>query len=333
MRWPVLPAFAFIAVIAPWADAYAAESWHAELVATNGRVATLTAVAGEVRMATNAAWHRVELRGGRIKLQPAAAPRFSPLPPDALPDARIAIGERNIARAWLAEPTRRYDHGVLGDAIEAARLVIEASNGTRSDIRLGPDAVFEDIEPRIADLDGDGRDEVVVVKSYLKSGSALAVVGERNGRLRILAETPPIGRSHRWLNPAGIADFDGDGRPDIALVKMPHAVGRLELWSWQDDRLKKSAELADVSNHVIGSRVLKMSTAADFDGDGIVDLAIPSFDRQALRLLALAPQVKEIARVPLPARAVTEIHIIRDDDGRPLILVGVEGGRLVAIRR
>ena len=30
------------------------------------------------------------------------------------------------------------------------------------------------------------------------------------------AETPPTGSPNTWLNPAGIADFDGDGMADIA---------------------------------------------------------------------------------------------------------------------
>ena len=149
--------------------------------------------------------------------------------------------------------------------------------------------MFEDLEPRLADLDGDGHDEIVVVKSYLKRGSSLAVIAVRNGKYEIVAETPPIGRPHAWLNPAGIADFNGDGKIDIALVRMPHAVGTLELWSWADRSLRKTAELPDVANHIAGTRALDMSATADFDGDGIADLALPSFDRNRLRIVAFTP--------------------------------------------
>lgn len=174
---------------------------------------------------------------------------------------------------------------MLGDAIESGSLVVECRDGRRDVVKLESDALFEDLEPRIADLGGDER--IAVVKSYLDHGSVLAVIGERDGRFEIFAETPPLGGPHRWLNPAGIADFDGDGRADIAVVQMPHAVRRLQLWSWCNGCMEKTVEVPDTANHVIGSRVLRISAVADFDGDGRPDLAIPSFDRRELRIIAL----------------------------------------------
>jgi hypothetical protein len=220
---------------------------------------------------------------------------------------------------------------VLGDAIEAGSLVVERRDRGRETLRLETGAVFEDLEPRIADL-GDGRDTILVVKSYLNSGAALAAIGERDGRYVILAETPPIGTPNRWLNPAGIADFDGDGTVDVAMVHMPHALGRLELWNWRDGRFEKSLELADTSNHAIGSRALRLSAVADFDGDGRPDLAIPSFDRRTLRLIAFSPKARDVARIALPARAATDFALLKDAFDRPAILLGLENGALVLAR-
>ena len=64
------------------------------------------------------------------------APAEAKLPEGALPDGRIATGTGEIARAWLAEPTTRYDHGILGDKIEAGSLVIETRDGKRQAVRL-----------------------------------------------------------------------------------------------------------------------------------------------------------------------------------------------------
>ena len=328
---PVALAAAVVAVSTGLPAAAVAADWRVETIATKAPVEGLETIGGEVRIATRAGWLRAVAAGDRITLESASAPRFPPVPAKGLPDGRIASGAKDISRAWLAEPTRRYGHGVLGDAVEAASLVIERRSGRTETVRAGRDAVFEDLEPRIADLDGDGREEVLVVKSYLKRGSALAVIGTRNGKAEILTETPAIGTPNRWLNPAGIADFDGNGSTDIALVIMPHAVGRLELWSWRMG-LSKTRALGNTSNHVIGSRALRMSAATDFDGDGLADLAIPSFDRRNLRLIGFKGKPHDIAKVALPARAVTNMGLL-NVRGAPSLVIGLEDGRLIVVQK
>jgi hypothetical protein len=323
---------AFI-LFAATAAAHADDRWLVETLPVPGPVKAIENTAEGALIAIGGGWFRVVAGTYRLTLAATAGPIRRPLPPDALPDGRVAQGKGTLARAWLAEPTTRYGHGVLGDAIEAGSLAVERRDGTRDSIRLGPDAVFEDLEPRIADLGRDGQDRVVTVKSYLQHGSALAVIGERDGRLVVLAETPPIGTPNRWLNPAGIADFDGDGHIDIALVRMPHAAGVLELWSWQDGRLIKRQETADVSNHALGSRATRLSHVADFDGDGRPDLAIPSFDRRELRMLAFTPRPRDIARIALPARIATDIAAFSEGEPAPTLLLGLDNGSLIAVRR
>ncbi|MEI8152367.1 MAG: hypothetical protein WCG92_12295 [Hyphomicrobiales bacterium] len=301
-----------------------AADWRADVVPAAGRVTAVEAKDGEVRVAIGQNWYR--LVDNAKQLESASPPVRPAVPSGALPDARVAVGDGVVARAWLGEPTTRYQHGVLGDAIEAGSLVIERRDGRRDTVRLGPEAVFEDIEPRIARIGGAER--IVIVKSYLDRGSALAIVDAETAS--IVAETPPIGHPNAWLNPAGIADFTGNGAAAIALVRQPHVAGILELWSLVNGKLHKSAETADASNHVIGSRVLGMSATADFDGDGRPDLAVPSLDRRSLRLIGFNPRSYDIARVPLPARTATNIAttFVR---GRVALVAGLEDGRLVVI--
>jgi hypothetical protein len=309
-----------------------ATEWQVLPINTPARVTAIDASGGQARIEAGSLWYRLSLSGAKPALAYVAAPAQPESPDNALPHGLVATGTRDIARAWFAEPTPRYDHGILGDKVEAGSLVIETRDGKIQTVRLKDDAVFEDLTPRLADLDGDGHDEIVVVKSYLRQGSAVAVIGQRGGKYGIIAETPPIGGPYRWLNPAGIADFNGDGKTDITVVRQPHVLGQLELWTWSGGRLTKTAELADTSNHIAGIRALGMSVVADFDGDGIADLALPSLDRTRLRIISFVPSAHEIASIALPAKAMTDLARVETGKGAPAVAAGLENGALILVR-
>ncbi len=309
-----------------------AESWLIDRINAPARVTNIQTVNGQVRVMAGGLWYALKRTDGTVKLDFIDDPGQVKLPDGALPGSQIAIGQHDIARAWLAEPTDRYDHGILGDKIEAGSLVIETRDGKLQTVRLKSDAVFEDLKPRIADLNGNGHDQVIVVKSYLKRGSALAVIGERTGRYEIVAETPPLGAPHRWLDPVGVGNFSGSHKTDIALVRQPHVVGALEIWGWRDTHLLKIAELPDVANHIAGTRAIDMAVVADFDGDNIPDIAIPSLDRTRLRIVSFAPKGHEIASVPLPAKAVTNLGLLKGVMA-PAVAAGLADGSLVVLQR
>lgn len=325
--------FATAVAVTFFVTAAQAGEWRAERVDAPARVTAIETVDGKPTVNAGGLWYLLQYAERGARLAFIDRPPRPKLPEGALADGRVAKGTSDIARAWLSAPTTRYDHGVLGDAIEAGALTIETRDGKLSTISLKDDAVFEDLEPRLADLDGDGHDEVIVVKSYLKRGAALAVIGLRKGRYEILAETPPLGGSHRWLNPAGIADFNGDGQPDIALVRQPHVVGELELWSYVDGKLRKTGSMPGFANHIIGARALAMGVTADFDGDGTADLALPSLDRTKLRIVSFAPAAREIASIALPAKAVSNLALVANGKRPPAIAAGLADGSLVLIRQ
>lgn len=167
-----------------------------------------------------------------------------------------------VLDAALVTPTVRYDHAVLGDALEWGALDLSiatcdaAGCKTRADrrvrITLPQDRVFEDVTARVADVDGDGRAEVVVVETDLSLGASLAVYGPE-GRI---AATGFIGRRHRWLAPAGIADFDGDGQVEIAYVDRPHLLAELVYVRQEGSRLVELRRVPDLTNHRIGDSVI-----------------------------------------------------------------------------
>ncbi len=256
-------------------------------------------------------------------------------PDDALPDGLPAFGIFDIAKVWLIAPTARYGHGVLGDAIEAGGLRAILTNGETTEYRLDENSVFEDLRPRLADLDGDGTEEIIVVRSYLDAGAALAVLGVREGRLELLAETSPIGQAHRWLNPVGVGDFDGDGQREIAYVETPHIGGILRIVALKDGRLTEVAAQHGFSNHAIGSRALRLSAIFDFDDDGRDDILIPVQGRRQLRIVSFAGgSFRELARIDAKEPIQGNFHIFDwDGSGRDDVVVPLRPGLVMLLAR
>ncbi len=160
--------------------------------------------------------------------------------------------ERDGARACFADPTGRYPHGVLGDAIEWGALTLTLSDGRSATLTLPENRVFEDVEPRLADLDGVAPPEIVVVESSLDGGASLSIYTFDRGALRPYSRTADIGRPNRWLAPVGIADLTGDGQLDIAYVETPHLAGVLRVWGFAPGGLTQVAAARGFSNHRIG---------------------------------------------------------------------------------
>ncbi len=250
--------------------------------------------------------------------------------PEALPDLRVSKGNNNIAEAWLSQPTKRYQHFVLGSSYEAGAVNVRLRNGKTLTHVLDRKSVFEDRVARLRDLDGDGKDEVIVVRAYLKSGAALSVYGVKNNQLQLLAETPDMGHPFGWLNPAGIADFDGDGKLEIAFVRKPHVLGQLELWEYSTGSLRLDMQVGGTSNHAIGSKSLGLSAVADFNGDGVMDLAIPSRGQSALRFFSFKGGVKQISKKALPVRASSDFSVVKRN-GKNAVRVGLANGKSLVV--
>ena len=317
--------------------AAAAEAWRPQTVAT---------LDGMMDIAVSDGGDKVFVHGRKFRYRLDFDPKFTaslqPMPPGnsklapgIIPQATTTNGKHDIRSAWFVGPTGRYRHGILGDAIEAGALAVEREDGGRVLFELGEESVFEDLTPRLYDIDGDSKDEVVVVRSYLDRGAALSVFGLRDGALVQIAEANPIGRPHRWLNPIGAADFNGDGQVELAAVITPHIGGWIVLYRHDGQHLREIGRWPGFSNHAIGSTVLGMSTVVDANGDGLSDIIAPAQDRSVLKAVTLVDgELAELQSVSNTSAITTSIVAVDlDGNGLEEIIYGLGNGNLVVIRR
>ncbi|MDZ4103842.1 MAG: VCBS repeat-containing protein [Hydrogenophaga sp.] len=242
---------------------------------------------------------------------PTSTPPTAPLEASTrLPDSQAVAGSKDIAWVWLGSPTRRYPHGALGSPVHAGSVHVLARTPrgpmVAVSLSLPVHRVFEDRVPRLVDLDGDGRDEIVLVEADALRGAALVVLGlaQRDAQTTLVerARGPHAGSTFRWLNPVGFADFDGDGQLDVASVTTPHIGGVLTLHRWQPPALVPFARALDVSNHRMGALEQQLAVIVQQPGFRPT-IVVPDMARQSLHALRWeAPgQWHELADLqPLP---------------------------------
>ena len=193
-----------------------------------------------------------------------------------LPESLVSVSEDSTVYAQYAQPTSRYRHGILGDEIEAGQLVV-LRDGVAFAHTLDEQHVFEDLRPRLIDVDGDGQVEIVAIRSHVARGAGIAIYKIEGDGLAEFAWVPEIGASSRWLNIAAIYDLDSDGAMELAWVETPHIGGILRVARISRGELTPLAEASGYSNHAIGERNLCLS-AVTLDGSGTT-LWVPTQDR------------------------------------------------------
>ncbi len=171
----------------------------------------------------------------------------------------------DITTATYEIPTSAYGHGVVpGGEYEGVEFILDGRRKIGNAVLGG---VYEDTAPRLVDVTGDGKPEVITVVSYFKAGAALRIWGEVSdpdhplgSTMKMLAETDPIGRPHRWLAVIGAADLDGDGAIEIAYIDRPHLAKTLRVWRFEQDgdgaSLTEIASKSGLTNHKIGQEFI-----------------------------------------------------------------------------
>ncbi|MEY4529938.1 MAG: hypothetical protein RLZZ156_659 [Deinococcota bacterium] len=201
---------------------------------------------------------------------------------NALTDQQIGFADlegdhdREVV-ALVGANTSRYQHGILGDSIEATAVVALERHTLEVLWRYDLPApyVFEDITLRTFQI--GTREQLVTVRSSRNGGAALAMLGLNAGQLELRAGAD-IGQANRWLNPIV-------GKTDIYAIHTPHIGGILV--KYEPNKLGGSQKLTDLSNHSISSRILEPSLQLSTG-----ELVIPSQNHQIMKTISCSNQCR-----------------------------------------
>lgn len=276
-------------------------------------------------------WHEVQ------RLAPGSPALPSAVLRDALLAAADLDGDGRKELIVPAAPSDRYRHGVLGDAIEPTELRVYRVEGDKllplASFPAGGNGVFEGLGALAADLDGDGREEILITRSDPAGGAAHLVLGLRDGKLAVKARGRPAGGGNRWSHLLGAFDVDRSGLKVLA-VETPHQAGALLALRLLPGELRERARRSGFTTHAIGSRNLWQF--ALLRRGGFAEVVLQERGRKRLAALTLVGNRWRL-RWSLPLPSPVQSNIVTGDfdgDGREdLALADVEGRLLLLLSR
>jgi hypothetical protein len=202
-----------------------------------------------------------------IRLEPAAgtwkvvARSKEPVLPDSRPIQIDLDGRGDGGHVLvLGGPDRtRYPHAVLGDDIEATRVLwLERHDlSVLRSLTIEAPYVLEDIAPRPWRASG-AQHSLITMRSGPQGGQLALIEADAasTSALKLAALGPPIGTRMRWLSP--IMSPTAEGKRLMA-VHTPHIGGVLHRYRRDGDQLVAERVIDNASNHAIGSRELDVS--------------------------------------------------------------------------
>ncbi len=273
-------------------------------------------------------------RGAVIAVDDSGDLQLSPLSEQSLvvniqADAKIVRSNDDRFAVYANATNQRYVHGIMGDDIEGASLVIfqivDDALQIIQQIDLEGDAVYEGLSPMWADIDGDGIQDLITTVSDSRVGSRIRIYRFTNDGM-ITIEGQAIGQPNRWQHQLAWGTFGVDGAMQLVEVLTPHIGGIVRFYEFDGASLSIVAQLGGYTSHIIGSRNLDMAVAGDFDGDGQPEIVLPSQDRTRIAGIANTANGAQVMwELPIDGVLSTNLAATRTPQGLMLAVGRTDG--------
>lgn len=208
------------------------------------------------------------------------------LPLNVQPDARLVMNKVGQIALYANSTNQRYVHGIMGDDIEGATLIVldvkDSEIRILARVDLPGEDVYEGLAPFWADLDGNGTEDLVTTVSNSTFGAKLRAYMWDGNKIKQEIDGPAIGQGNRWRHQLTAGAFGANGAIEIADVLTPHINGTLEFYRIDGSSLSVVASYPNVTTHAIGSRNLDQTAAGDFNGDDQPEVLVMNTDRNAI---------------------------------------------------
>lgn len=227
--------------------------------------------------------------------------------------------------------------------IQGVRFMLdyaEAQQGFAEDEENANQAHFTNSAPAIADIDGDGDGELVVVGSVQNASQ-----DDRERGVALFVANPDGTRPDAWVEPyyvpeylAGLNDFDGTNvvgmNNQVSVVDLePSRDGPELIFADYDGRIHcvdARGEVVWTYRYTSDDRVLTGGVViSDLSRDGVPELVFASYspDQDKGNLFVIDAGGNELHKIELPGRGAMAVPSIADtnDDGELEIVVSLKG--------
>lgn len=249
------------------------------------------------------------------------------------PDARLSVNAAGQVALYAQATNQRYVHGIMGDDLEGTVLmvvaVVDDALQVVARVDLPGDHIYEGLSPMWADVDGDGIEDLITTVSNGHDGARNRVYFFDGTMILREVDGPVIGQPNRWQHQIAWGPFGADGESLLVDVLTPHIGGIVRFHRYTGDALEVIASIGGHTSHVINTRNLDMAVAGDFNGDGVLEIALPTQDRTRIEGIQLTVEGAQVVwSLPVDGVATSNLAAI-SANGRSLALaVGTEDGRI-----